>query len=142
MEMLTLFYPPMRADTDEQMLEQVGLALRAYVTDLAEFDGEALREGWREVRRTHKVARWPAIQEIREKCAYARDGRRTGSAGGMSLEALMKTGVDSRWVARLQGHKAGKPWLAEFWGPLPGEPDCQVPHIVAEFFGVKIADSS
>lgn len=133
-EMLTLFYPPMRADTDEQMLEQVGLALRAYVVDLEEFDTEALRDGWREVRRTHKVARWPAIQEIRDRCAIARDRRRSNATGDMTLEALYRTGVDSRWIGRAHHFALSRWWSHELFGPAPGEPHCQCPHVVLMYF--------
>lgn len=63
-EMLTLFYPPFRAETEEEMLDQSIIGIRPYVEDLIDLDEANLRNGWRTVRRTHKVERWPTISAI------------------------------------------------------------------------------
>lgn len=67
-EMLLLYYPPFRADSDPELLEQSAVALRAYVEDLGEFDRETLASAWRSVRRGHKTERWPTIEAIRSAC--------------------------------------------------------------------------
>jgi len=68
MEMMLLFYPPFRADSDEELLELSIIGARAYVEDLSEFPPDVLSKGWREVRRQHKVERWPTIEMIRSCC--------------------------------------------------------------------------
>jgi len=69
--MLTLFYPPFRAETEEQMLDQSIIGIRPYVEDLVGLDEGALRNGWRTVRRTHKTERWPTISAILGACSDA-----------------------------------------------------------------------
>lgn len=64
LEMLTLFYPPFRAETEEEMLDQSIVGIRPYVEDLVDLDEGALRSAWRTVRRTHKTERWPTISAI------------------------------------------------------------------------------
>lgn len=66
--MLTLFYPPFRAADDVEMLELSVKGIRAYAEDLADQPEHILRRAWREVRRVHKVERWPTIQVILEAC--------------------------------------------------------------------------
>lgn len=70
-EMLTLFYPPFRAADDVEMLELSVKGIRAYAEDLADLPEHVLRKAWREVRRHHKVERWPTIEAI---LSAARDG--------------------------------------------------------------------
>lgn len=69
--MLTLYYPPFRADDDVELLEMCLTSIRAYVEDLAEFDADTLGRAWRDVRRRHKVERWPTISDIRDACLAA-----------------------------------------------------------------------
>lgn len=67
-EMLLLFYPPFRAETEHELSEQVLVGLRAYIEDLVEFDGKTLRDAWKDVRRNHKVERWPTSGDLRRAC--------------------------------------------------------------------------
>lgn len=77
-EMLTLFYPPFRADNDDELLDQTVVALRAYTEDLAGFSEEQLRRAWRGVRRTHKTERWPTIHAILDALGGHGEGRTSG----------------------------------------------------------------
>ncbi|MDH5453657.1 MAG: hypothetical protein OEX14_09920 [Paracoccaceae bacterium] len=65
-EMLTLFYPPFRADTDEELLEQTLVALRRYVVELSSLQSDALQQRWSDCLRAHKTERWPVIAAIME----------------------------------------------------------------------------
>lgn len=67
-EMLGLFFPPGHADSDVEMLNSCVARTRAYVEDLAEFPPAVLERAWRDVRRAHKVERWPTIAAIRDAC--------------------------------------------------------------------------
>jgi hypothetical protein len=66
--MLVLYYPPHRADSEEELLEQAVIALEDYLDDLAEFDRMTLQSAWREVRRAHRGQGWPTISVIRDAC--------------------------------------------------------------------------
>lgn len=78
--MLTLFYPPFRAADDVEMLALSITGIRAYAEDLADQPEHVLRRAWRDVRRAHKVERWPTIQAILEACQTG--GRPGQTAGG------------------------------------------------------------
>lgn len=67
-EMLTLYYPPFRADTDEELLEQTMVALRRYIQELSVFDRDTLAKAWGEVVSRHTVERWPTIGAIAAEC--------------------------------------------------------------------------
>ena len=69
-EMLLLYYPPFRAKSEDELQKQCVIALRAYVLDLAGYGRETIAEAWQQVRRQHKVTRWPAIADILEACGY------------------------------------------------------------------------
>jgi hypothetical protein len=71
--MLTLFYPPFRAADDVEMLELSVKGIRAYAEDLAGVPEAQLRKAWREVRRTHRVERWPTINAILEAIGSDRE---------------------------------------------------------------------
>ena len=73
-EMLTLFYPPFRAADDVEMLELSVKGIRAYAEDLAGFPEDRIRAAWRQVRREHKVERWPTINAILEAIGSDRAG--------------------------------------------------------------------
>ena len=75
-EMMILYYPPFRAASDDELLEQAVIGARAYVDDLAEFSSDALAVGWRSVRRAHKLERWPTINTIRDACGSVAPARR------------------------------------------------------------------
>lgn len=77
---MTLFYPPLRADSEEEMLDQSIVAIRAYAEDLSGFTEDQLRKAWRQVRREHKVERWPTINAILD--AIGTDNRGARSPGG------------------------------------------------------------
>lgn len=72
-EMTLLLYPPFEAKTDDELLLQCTVALRAYIEDLAEFEQGPLAAAWREVRRKHTTVRWPTIETIRSACIGVRD---------------------------------------------------------------------
>ena len=67
-ELLTLFYPPFRADDDAEMAALAVTALEAYIADLKRYPEATLRSGWAEVRRRHRVERWPIIGDIVDAC--------------------------------------------------------------------------
>jgi hypothetical protein len=121
-EMLSLYYPPFRADDENEMLDLAVTGIRAYVEDLSEFSAADLERGWREVRRNHKVERWPTIGAIREACR--------GPTANAGPEA---TASDDVWRRRLRKYAGvGKFWPG-FLGPAPGQPGCKVPaHVLAE----------
>lgn len=77
--MVLLYYPPFRANDDDEMMELATIALRAYVEDLVQYPEPTLRRAWREVRRAHKVERWPTIQTILEACSEGRPAIAGGS---------------------------------------------------------------
>lgn len=74
-EMLTLFYPPDRPDSEVEMLTSCATRSRAYVEDLAEFQPEIIERAWQYVRRRHRVERWPTIAAIRDACIDAQPRR-------------------------------------------------------------------
>lgn len=82
-EMLTLFYPPFRAADDVEMLELSVKGVRAYAEDLADQPEHVLHRAWREVRRTHKIERWPTINAILEACNEGRAP--AGRSGGYRM---------------------------------------------------------
>ncbi len=67
-EMLILYFPPHRAETDVELADQCELALKAYLDDLAEFSHPVLKNAWRETRRRHRTAGWPPLGMIRDAC--------------------------------------------------------------------------
>ena len=76
-EMLTLFYPPFRAETDNELTEQSLVALRRYVKILSGYDRETLERGWSAVIESHKTERWPVIGVIDAECHMIDPQRRT-----------------------------------------------------------------
>lgn len=118
--MLVLYYPPFRADDDIELADQTVIALRAYVEDLAEFPQDALRNGWREVRRAHKVERWPTIQVIRDACIAAQnqpEKRKAPSPQESRLEQYRRTGFwASHWGEKPDSdderNRRHREWLA------------------------------
>lgn len=81
-EMLTLHYPPFRAEDDDELLEMAAVALRAYAEELAPFDRIALSRAWREVLKDHKTERWPVLGVILDACrASAPSGSRASAPG-------------------------------------------------------------
>lgn len=79
--MLLLYYPPHRADSEEELLEQAVVALEDYFDDLKDFDRPVLESAWREVRRAHRGQGWPTIAAIRDACL---DIRPEPASGGLS----------------------------------------------------------
>ena len=75
-----LFYPPFRAADEVEMLELSAKGVRAYAEDLAGYNEDQLRKAWRQVRREHKVERWPTINAILD--AIGTDNRGARSPGG------------------------------------------------------------
>lgn len=63
-EMLILHYPPFRAATQEELLEQTVVALTRYVKELATFGRETLENAWSDTLREHTTERWPTIGVI------------------------------------------------------------------------------
>jgi len=76
-EMMTLYYPPFRADSEEELLEQTMVALRRYIGVLSNYDRETLERGWARVVEAHKVERWPVIGVIDAECHTLDPQRRT-----------------------------------------------------------------
>lgn len=70
-EMLTLYLPPFRTFSAAELLGQCVIGLRGYIEDFCRFPDEALAEGWRDVRRTHKALRWPLSCDLRKACLAA-----------------------------------------------------------------------
>lgn len=94
---MILYYPPFRASTDDELLEQAVIGAKAYIEDLAEFSIEALCDGWKQVRRRHKLERWPTIQAIREACADA-----AGSRDATVHRLRLPEEAEKRWMARYE----------------------------------------
>jgi hypothetical protein len=63
-ELLTLYYPPFRAETDDELLDLAVTGIRAYAEELCGLSREQLRKAWREVRKVHKTERWPSLAAI------------------------------------------------------------------------------
>lgn len=76
-EMLTLFYPPFRADDEGEMLAMSIVGIKAYAEDLADYREDQLSKAWKQVRREHKVERWPTINAILD--AIKANDNRAGS---------------------------------------------------------------
>jgi len=96
-EMMILFYPPFRASTDDELLEQASIGAKAYVEDLAEFRVETLADAWRQVRREHKTERWPTIQTIRDACLTASGGRGPRRS---NVVCMLSPEVQDKWRQR------------------------------------------
>lgn len=79
-EMLTLFYPPFRAETDDELMEQSLVALRRYVAVLSQYDRQTLEKGWTRVIENHKTERWPVIGVIDAECRGLDPQRRTAGS--------------------------------------------------------------
>lgn len=111
-EMLVLFYPPFRAEDEIELLQQVTMLLRAYVEDLCEFSPEVLREGWKGVRRAHRVERWPTIQSMRDACLAV--------AAGPSRPVRR---IDEH-QRRMQVYRQSGFWSSS-WGMPPDDPEAR-----------------
>lgn len=94
--MLLLYFPPFRARNEDELCAQVLVGLQAYIEDLAEFDGMTLREAWKEVRRNHRVERWPTIESIRSECF-----RLATKRGGLPVPM----GASAGWQSRDSRHR-------------------------------------
>lgn len=79
-EMLTLYYPPFRAESEEELLDQTLVALRRYVIELGCYDRDTIDRAWGEVVSRHKTERWPTVGEIAEECRARDPQARTASA--------------------------------------------------------------
>jgi hypothetical protein len=109
-EMLTLFYPPFRADDDVEMLDLSVVAIRAYAEDLASHPEARLRKAWREVRRAHKAERWPTINAILEAIgsgeksnAYGANGRRDATPEEIARQEAL---YGFAWIRRINAAEA------------------------------------
>lgn len=114
-EMVTLWWPPYRALDEAELLATATLGLRAYVEDLAEYSDDALRAGWRDVRRSHRTQGWPTIATIR---AAVELHSKPAEVMGPQREAMFRK--------HLAAYERTKRW-PQFLGPAPGEKGCSVP---------------
>ena len=83
LKMLLLYYPPHRADSEDELLELSVIALEDYLDDLAEFDRMTLQAAWREVRRAHRGQGWPTIAVIRDACLAHAPRRKDQESAGL-----------------------------------------------------------
>jgi hypothetical protein len=83
LKMMLLYYPPHRADSEDELLELSVIALEDYLDDLAEFDRMTLQAAWREVRRAHRGQGWPTIAAIRDACLAHTPRRREQEQEGL-----------------------------------------------------------
>lgn len=96
-KMLLLYYPPFIAETEEELEEQVLSALEDYIEDLIEFDADVLAKGWRDVRRSHKVQRWPTSGAMRDACLlYA--GSRAKQDPRRWMDRLRQGGISNDFI--------------------------------------------
>jgi hypothetical protein len=105
-----MYYPPFRAETEEELAEQSVVWLRACVEDLMEFPIHVLADAWKEVRRSHKVERWPTIQVIRDAC-LANSGEKPHQVSTTSPQ----------FMRNAEYHRSGF-WMGT-WGPRPETPE-------------------
>lgn len=77
-EMLTLFYPPFRADDEGEMLAMSIVGIKAYAEDLADYREDQLAKAWKQVRREHKVERWPTINAILDAIGAEKNPHKPG----------------------------------------------------------------
>jgi hypothetical protein len=68
--MLLAYYPPLYADSAEELLEQSVVLLRRYLMALGRFDRDTLESGWNATVTRHKGQGWPTIQEIVTECEF------------------------------------------------------------------------
>lgn len=68
-QMLLLYYPPFRAQDEDELLSMAVVAVRAYVEDLAPVEPEVLADGWKTVRARHKTQGWPTLGTILDACS-------------------------------------------------------------------------
>lgn len=81
--MLTIHYPPFRADDDDEFLEMTVIGIRAYAEELCGFSHETLKRAWRCVIKEHKTERWPVLGTILEACeAVPQPGQSSGRNAG------------------------------------------------------------
>lgn len=106
-QMLVLYFPPSDAENEADLTEQCGVALKAYVADLAEFSADTLAQGWAKARRINQGKGWPTIQVIRSACqeeaalavssAPLKPAKETGfKRFDQQAEAAMRTNLGQR----------------------------------------------
>jgi hypothetical protein len=103
--------------------------MRPYVEDLAEFHPDVIESAWRNVRRGHKVERWPTLQSIREECLRLRDrgaersSRPTQSAPQSKpweektrrLNEMQREYVDAFCQGELAQRAKSEGWYTSLW---------------------------
>ena len=67
-KMTLLFYPPFRADSQNELLDQCIVGLTDYIEALKGFSNLAIEEGWGQVRNNHRTPRWPIIGDLVAAC--------------------------------------------------------------------------
>lgn len=90
--MLILYYPPLYAESEHELLEQSAMALEEYVKVLGQFDGQVIRDAWGDVISYHTKQAWPAVGVIADACRK-RDPR-ANTVG--EFEAGARLGYDRR----------------------------------------------
>lgn len=85
-ELLILFWPPYRADTNRELLDCAVTGLKQYVEDLSDYTADELSAGWREVRRRHKTQGWPALGVVLAACDAARAKAKQSKAPDANAE--------------------------------------------------------
>lgn len=142
-QMLLLYYPPYRAQDEDELLSTTVLAISAYVEDLAAIDPDVLAEAWREVRSRHKTQGWPTLGTILDACGrpqksdYVRgleqrqDGKRTTDDllsrvllnGELGEQAALEGWPDSLRIFLSENGRHPEPWEIEKMRRGPEEAD-------------------
>jgi hypothetical protein len=109
---MLIFYMPPHRDADEaESAATCARALQDYLEDLAEFPADALRAGWKEIRRSHKRLGWPLISEIRAACVgHQRISVRAQDPSENVFQKLQRraTEIDSMARKYVDGFMAGE----------------------------------
>jgi hypothetical protein len=67
-KMTLLYFPPFRAETEAELLDQCIVGLADYIDALKQFSNGAIQEGWSQVRNNHRTPRWPIIGDLVDAC--------------------------------------------------------------------------
>ncbi len=125
-----MYYPPFRAEDETELLRLAIVGMRPYVEDLAEFKPDIIETAWRNVRRGHKVERWPTLQSIREECLRLTDrgsserGHRSSAPASPSkpweektrrINLLQREYVDDFCRGELADRAKSEGWYTSLW---------------------------
>ena len=112
--MLTLYYPPFRAETDEELLRQTLIALQRYVIELSALDLDTLESRWGDCLRAHRVERWPVIAAIMGTDSSG-ENRTAGYMAGVDSREERKQVIEDLLTSVLWNGELGQQAAKEGW---------------------------